>query len=493
MDAQLAVNVIGFLDDALGLSQAARLYVDAFRAADVPVATSAVAPDGPTGSHGNAITRDGNRPHEERRAPFEPAFNLACINGEQLTKLARGKGGDVLARRPTIGQWAWETDVLPPSWYPAFRFLEEIWVFSSFVGENLGRLSPVPVVVIPMAVTLPSGSGTALPVASDDRFTFLFVFDFLSTLRRKNALGLIDAFTRAFAPGEGPRLLLKTINARLRPEVEGEVRRRIAEHPDIDLIDTYLEPAQNAALLGRADCYVSLHRSEGFGLTLAESMALGTPVIATGYSGNMDFMTPHNSYLVDWTPTHVGPGCEIYPAEGVWAEPDLDHAAELMRRVWQRPEEALAKSERAQRDVHRLYAPEVVGRLARARLERLRTSLDRRPAGRLPHRSAARGAAMTDARLDVVEAELGFDLWSGAPPMPPGLRGTLRRLVMRTILPFTIHERKFDRAMADALHGLHAELARERALRLEDSTRVEALEERLRNLRDPGPGRSRRR
>ena len=74
------------------------------------------------------------------------------------------------------------------------------------------------------------------------------------------------------------------------------------------MVDAYLEPAQNAALLARADCYVSLHRSEGFGLTLAESMALGTPVIATGYSGNTDFTTPHNSYLVDWTPTRVDPG-----------------------------------------------------------------------------------------------------------------------------------------------------------------------------------------
>ena len=139
-----------------------------------------------------------------------------------------------------------------------------------------------------------------LDLAQDDRFTFLFMFDFFSTLQRKNPLGLIDAFTRAFAPDEGPRLLLKTINARFRPEAADELRRRIGERPDIELVDRYLDPRQNAALIARADCYVSLHRSEGFGLTLAESMALGTPVIATGYSGNIDFTTPSNSYLVDW-------------------------------------------------------------------------------------------------------------------------------------------------------------------------------------------------
>ena len=290
-DPRLAVNVIGFLDDALGLAQAARLYIEGLRAAGVPVATTAIAPDA-RGLRQDAIERYGRRAHDELRTAVEPAFNLACLNGDHLVRLARTAGGEVLARRPTIGQWAWETDVLPPEWLPAFQFVQEIWAFSRFVADNLARVAPVPVVVVPMAVTVPDPSGVQLQIAQDGRFTFLFMFDFFSTARRKNPEGLIDAFARAFAPGEGPRLLLKTINGRLRPEAVGELRQRVAERPDIELIDAYFEPAQNAALLARADCYVSLHRSEGFGLTLAESMALGTTVIATGYSGNTDFTTP---------------------------------------------------------------------------------------------------------------------------------------------------------------------------------------------------------
>jgi glycosyltransferase involved in cell wall biosynthesis len=502
-DPRLAVNVIGFLDDSLGLAQAARLYIDALRAARVPVATTAIAPDAPAWRR-KAIERYGKRAHDELRTPFEPAFNLACLNGDHLVRLARAAGGEVLVQRPTIGQWAWETDVLPPDWLPAFHFLEEIWTFSTFVGDNLGRLSPVPVVVIPMAVEVPDPSRVELPIARDDRFTFLFMFDFFSTLRRKNAAGLIEAFARGFAPGEGPRLLLKTINGRFRPEVEAELRRKVTERPDIELVDAYLEPAQNAALLARADCYVSLHRSEGFGLTLAESMALGTPVIATGYSGNTDFTTPHNSYLVDWTPTRVGPGCDIYPAEGSWAEPDLDHAAELMRRVWEQPEEARAKADRARSDIRRLYAPEVVGRLARARLERLadRTGdavpsarLDRladRTGDAVPRLPAAgASAALSELRLAALEDELAFDPERGAPPAPGGLRGVLRRLVLRLMLPFTMHERKFDRVMADALGGLHAELAHERAMRVADRARIDRLEERLLHLGDTEIGRRR--
>jgi glycosyltransferase involved in cell wall biosynthesis len=482
-DPRLAVNVIGFLDDALGLAQAARLYIDALRAAGVPVASTAIAPDGPPGFREQAVERYGRRAHGELRTAVEPAFNLACLNGDHLVRLARSTGGEVLAQRPTIGQWAWETDVLPPDWLPAFQFLEEIWAFSTFVGDNLGRLSPVPVVVIPMSVVVPDPSGVQLPIARDDRFTFLFMFDFFSTSRRKNAAGLIDAFSRAFAPGAGPRLLLKTINGRHRPQAEAELRRTIGDHPDIELIDTYLDPVQNAALLARADCYVSLHRSEGFGLTLAESMALGTPVIATGYSGNTDFTTPQNSYLVDWTPTQVGPDCEIYPADGTWAEPDLGHAAELMRRVWQNPEEARAKAARAREDIERLYAPEVVGRIARARLERLAQRPKSATAAVEP---ASVSAGLSELRLTALEDELVFDLERGVPPEPPGLRGVIRRLVLRFMLPFTVHESRFDRATLVALRGIQAELAQLRALRAEDRAYIERLEERLAERDDVG-------
>lgn len=487
-DPRLAVNVIGFLDDALGLAQAARLYIDGLLAAGVPVATTAITPNDPLPSHRRAVGRDGKRNHDQLRIPFEPAFNLACLNGDHLLRFARSAAGEVLARRPTIGQWAWETDVLPPDWLPAFRLLDEIWAFSSFVGDNLGRLSPVPVVVVPMAVSVSDPSGVELPIARDNRFTFLFMFDFLSTPRRKNPTGLIEAFARAFAPGEGPRLLLKTINGRLRPEAESELRQKIAQRPDIELVDGYLDPAQNAALMARADCYVSLHRSEGFGLTLAESMALGTPVIATAYSGNTDFTTPHNSYLVEWTPTRVGREIEIYPAEGSWAEPDLGHAAELMRRVWQRPEEARAKAERARADIHRLYAPEVVGLIARARLERL---ADRPASATARPEAREMVAALSEVRLTAVEEELAFDLERGEPPEPRGLRGALRRLVLRALLPFTVHERKLDRAIVGALRGLQLELERERALRLEDRERIKRLEERLLEPEDVERERSR--
>jgi hypothetical protein len=467
--AALAVNVIGYLGDTLGLAEAARLYVKGLLAAGVPVSTTAVRPDLPVRGEKARALRAGSHSYEDLEAGVEPAFNLVCLNGDQFQAFLRMGGEEVLGGRPTIGQWGWETDVLPPGWLGAFHRVDEVWVYTSFVAQNLARLSPVPVVVVPMAIEVPDTAGVELELARDDRFTFLFMVDFFSTSRRKNVLGLVEAFTRGFAPGEGPRLLLKTINGHLQVRAADELRHKIGDRPDIELVDRYLDPLQKYALLARADCYVSLHRSEGFGLPLAEAMALGTPVIATGYSGNTDFMTDRNSYLVDWTPTHVGVDCEIYPEHGSWAEPDLDHAAALMRRVWERPEEAASKADRARADIGRLYAPEVAGAIARGRLEQL---LDMRLAG------AARPQAVPES-FQAISRELAFDVRAGAPPVRGGLAGTFRRLVLRLISPFTFHERQLDRALFDGLRELHTELREEREQGKRDRARLGKVEDAL--------------
>lgn len=449
----LAVNVIGYLEDTLGIAEAARLYIESLTAAGVPVCTSAVSPD-PAGG----VTRAGHGQRQFRLEGLKPVFNLACVNGDQLAVLARTRGRELLGGRPTIGQWAWETDVLPSSWRPAFELVDEIWVNSSFVADNIGRHSSVPVVVVPQAIVVDDPAGGESPLADDGRFTYLFMLDFFSTLRRKNALGLVDAFTRAFRPGEGPRLLIKTINAGFHPGHADQLRARIAGRSDIELRDGFLDRREKAALIAGVDCYVSLHRSEGFGLTLAESMALGTPVITTGYSGNMDFTSERNSYLVDWEPTKVGRDCDIYPADGVWAEPDLDHAAALMRTVIEQPTDAREKAQRAKLDIQRMYAPAVAGSIARARLERLWRGESGPVRG-----GRARGS------FRAVEEQLDFDLALGARGGPSGALGAGRRAILRLMRPFTAHERRLDRTLLDALRELRRDLEQRRSEVLRDS------------------------
>jgi glycosyltransferase involved in cell wall biosynthesis len=278
--------------------------------------------------------------------------------------------------RSRVGVWAWEVDPVPAEWARAAEGFDEIWAYSTHVQRLLEKALPLPVATVSLPVLEPRVEGPADPRTAG-RFSFLFLFDFHSMLQRKNPLGLIEAFSRAFAPDEGPRLVVKSFNGDQRPQDLERVRQAAAGRADIEVIDEYVSRTARDALLAGAACYVSLHRAEGFGLTLAEAMALGKPVIATGFSGNLDFTTPDNSYLVDWQPVSVGEHNDVYPPDSTWAEPDIEHAARLMRRVWEQQDEAKAKGERARDDVRKQLSPATVGRIALGRLERLAAAAGR--------------------------------------------------------------------------------------------------------------------
>jgi glycosyltransferase involved in cell wall biosynthesis len=467
-----AVAVVGYLRGNLGLGEAARGYVRAMQAAGVPVATHTVLADPPVDERERAAMRrpetrafDDLQLEDGRR----PDVNLLCVNADQLPALVAELGSTAATGRYTIGQWAWETDAIPDRWSAAFNLVDEIWVYSRYVAENVSRASPVPVVVVPLPVEAPPAPGRStlpVPLAEED-FAFLFAFDYFSTLERKNPVGLVEAFTRAFAPGEGPKLVLKTIHAGFRPEARERLRWTARGRPDVLLVDALLAPDEMAALFARADCYVSLHRSEGFGLTLAESMALGKPVVATAFGGNTDFMTPANSYLVDWSPTAVGPEGEHYPAEGTWAEPSVEHAAALMREVWEDRDGARRRGARAADDVAQTLSAEAVGGIARHRLERIAAAWgDRAPAPPWP--------------LDQLDDRIAFDLAGRSGH--GGLRGFARRGVLRMMRPYTSAERRLDEAMVGALRRLQIELEAERAARARDRDRLARLERRMAEL-----------
>ena len=474
-DQEIAVNVAGYLDRSLGLGQAARLYISALQAAGVPVATVTAQLHLPVkGSQEQALSRYGGQEFQQLQLSYPPQINLLCVNPDGLEGLLESAGNALEDARWTIGQWGWETDVVPAHWIPAFERVDELWVYSTYVAENLSRVSPVPVVTVPLPVIAPDPATADLDFDAEldpgEGFKFLFVFDFFSTLQRKNPMGLVDAFTRAFAPGEGPRLVLKGMNGSFRPQAVDELRWRIADRPDIHLIDKHVDQSTYAALIADCDCYVSLHRAEGFGLTLAEAMALGKPAIATGYSGNLEFMTARNSYLVDYRLARVGPDVEIYPSEGTWAEPDLDHAARLMREVWEHPDAARATGERAARDVAERLSASKVGAIARARLEYL------------VEQPAAAQPASRSAMFEAVDRALAVDPEQPTYGRHGGLAPLARRTVLRLIRPFSHHERELDRAIVEQLKRLDAEAARNRRARERDRSRLQDLEARVASL-----------
>ncbi|MEA2180778.1 MAG: hypothetical protein QOG77_4075, partial [Solirubrobacteraceae bacterium] len=382
--SSVGVDVAGYLRGGLGLGQAARLYVAALQAGGIPVRTTTVDLRMPE-VHSDDGTIAAVKTTDFADLEFEGdlPFNLVCVNAPELPQFVSEAGRDKFRDRYTIGVWAWETDAIPASWDTAFALVDEIWVYSRYVADLLSHSAPCPVVRVPLPIEIPQPSGDDIGFAlGGDQFTFLFLFDFWSTLQRKNPLGLVQAFTRAFAPGEGPRLLLKSFNGDYKPDRLAQLRAAAGGRDDIVVVDRFVTDQQRVNLINRCDAYVSLHRSEGFGLTLGEAMALGKPVIGTAFGGNVDFMTPQNAWLVDYEETLVGPEGENYPAHGTWAEPDLDHAAALMRRVWEDRDEARARGERAREDVAEHFSLEAVGDMARDRLRRL-SGLARRRAGGL--------------------------------------------------------------------------------------------------------------
>jgi hypothetical protein len=363
----LAVRVTGYLGHTLGLGAAARGYVQALDAAGVPVTTTSV-PLHHLELPVELAAEYGRHSFDELVHEGAHGFEIVAVNAEELPDIVE-RLGEGYFEGPRIGIWGWETNTIPPRWQRAFALVDEIWVYSRFMAENIGAVAPVPVIALPPPVQPPDAPVEPLRLGVPAGFLFLFVFDYLSTVQRKNPVGLIEAFTRAFAPGEGPQLLIKTINAPLRPLAEEEVLWAAHGRDDIHVVDRSLSAAELAGLMAACDCYVSLHRSEGFGLTMAEAMAIGKPVIATGYSGNVDFMSAHNSFLVDYELGRVGPDCEIYPPEGEWADPSVEHAMELMRHVVGDPEDAGRIGERAAADIARTLSATATGAAMRRRLE----------------------------------------------------------------------------------------------------------------------------
>ncbi len=278
------VNVAGYFRAELGVGEAARLLTTAIDAAGIPHSTVAYDMTPSRQAHQFTGRGDGSAPYD---------VNILCVNADQTARFAGDVGRGFFQGRHTIGYWFWELDQFPPVMHQAFEYVDEVWAATRFVASGIGAIGARPVYTIPLPVAVPRCSpdvtrrGLNLP----EGFLFLFVFDFFSILERKNPLGLIEAFKRAFTPGEGPTLLLKSINGHQQLEDLERVRAAAADRPDILVVDEYYSAEEKGSLIGLCDCYVSLHRSEGLGLTMAEAMALGKPVIATAYSGNLDFMT----------------------------------------------------------------------------------------------------------------------------------------------------------------------------------------------------------
>jgi glycosyltransferase involved in cell wall biosynthesis len=320
------VNLYGYAKGELGIGEDVRMLALACEAANIPFCV---------------INIELGKDVSQKDASVEgwmsdsPMFgiNIFCMTGIEMCRYICERGSKVLAGHYNIGLWPWELPEWPKAWHHAWSLVDELWGVSHYTAKAYAK-APVPVIPMPLPVVANRIAGTdrrhwGLP---ESAYLFVFSFDMNSRLTRKNPQGVVKAFKEA-ARDKTEReagLVLKISHLKRENPQWKQLEAVIGKDPRIHLITSELRRPEVLSLYQNCDCYVSLHRSEGFGRSLAEAQLLGLPLIATGYSGNMEFCKPP-THLVDYTLVSLTKGDYFYGEGQHWAEPDLNQAAGIMR------------------------------------------------------------------------------------------------------------------------------------------------------------------
>lgn len=328
-DQVLGVNFIGYSKGELGLGQAMRSMAFAAKAALIPLVVRQIKT--------KLTSKQSNNSLDKFASDYcQYPVNILCINPDMLNRLPLWVSYSEWSKTYNIGYWFWELEHFPKAWQYATHIVDEIWVATEFIAQAM-RKSGKKVVKIPFPLEFdlpPESMNKEYFGLNPDEFIFIFSFDFLSAVERKNPQAIIKGFKHAFPKSDhSVRLILKTMNGRHYSQLSKNLEELIDQDPRIEIRDEHLTEDEMRGLIRSSDCYISLHRAEGLGLGLAEAMYLGKPTIATGYSGNTEFMNSSNSILVPYTLVPVPKGAYPNGKDQRWAEPDIAVAAEKMQQI----------------------------------------------------------------------------------------------------------------------------------------------------------------
>lgn len=329
--SETGVSLVGYVRGDFGVAQNLRQVANTLLNAGYPLDILEVSTDGhyseKDASLNDHVVAESTKP-----------IQLFCVNADQMNNVISKGMLDTQPRAYRIGYWFWELANFPAEWMHAFDYVDEVWAPSRFIYDTLAAVSPKPVIYMPMAVEFQvDGRHTRADFHLEEHsFLFLFSYDFNSYSQRKNPEAVIAAFLEAFPKGRaGVGLVIKTIHGERHPGTYIKLLELAQEDPRIRVVNAALDRDAMYGLINVCDCYVSLHRSEGFGLGLAEAMYLGKPVIGTAYSGNLDFMDQNTSCLVAYRMVPVAQDAYPFWSGQEWAEPDVMQAAEQMRKLFE--------------------------------------------------------------------------------------------------------------------------------------------------------------
>jgi glycosyltransferase involved in cell wall biosynthesis len=362
------VNLVGYIRAESGLGAAARGMASALECAGIPFNIINL-------ESGNYSRHTDHSWSHKEVLHSDYDVTVVCVNPDQSFHLRTHVPANVLTERYVIGYWFWELPELPDEWLADLALTDEVWAASRFIGDAVSSKASVPVASIPPVVRLSEGkilsrNQLGLP---ERRFLFLAMFDTRSVLQRKNPLGVLRAFKAAFAGNDAnAALVMKFNNSDAKDPVFDQVRDEIAGDESVVVIDRPMDRDEINSLLKACDCFVSLHRSEGFGLGPAEAMSLGKPAIITNWSGSTDYMTADNCIPIDYKLVELGRDFGPYKAHQHWAEPDLEQAAHWMKKIVHDPDLAQQIGARGRETINSNFSPEAVGQKIQARLEEIR-------------------------------------------------------------------------------------------------------------------------
>lgn len=320
------VNLIGSIKAEMGLGQSCRLVANKLLACEVPIGIQNIGFDGNLRENESAYDA-------YLREDLTYNVNLIHVNPCELGKLVM-KRSDLWIGHYNIAFWLWELEEFPKEWIPFCELFDEIWTPSDFAGLATSKVTKVPMQTMPYSVDAIydekiSRDSFGLP---EDQFLFLVMYDLNSTNSRKNPQDAIEAYKRAFPKEQKDCGIVIKIN-NSNPKNLLKLKQSLSGYENVYFITEIMDKKRVNSLIRVADVFVSLHRSEGFGLVMAEAMQLGTPCIATNYSSNTEFMSKESACMVDYSMVPIKKREGLYEKGFYWAQPNVDMAAEYMRKL----------------------------------------------------------------------------------------------------------------------------------------------------------------
>ena len=361
----MGVNLFGLFRAEMGLAQGAKFYAHALECGDIPHVLLNL--DFLEWLAQNDHGYDG-------RLVQKPVYavNVVHINPDQWREALYPFGLQAFDRHYNIGVWLWELETIPRQWLPILAYVDELWVPSEFVAKSLRRETDKPITVIPYGINVPcdemvTRASLGLP---ENQFCVLVMYDSNSYASRKNPAAAIKAYARAFSETNAAAHLVIKVNNPKKEDMEF-FERELGHQAGYTLITERMEKPRLNALIRLCDVFVSLHRSEGFGLVMAEAMALGTPVVATNWSANTEFMTQETSCMVDYQLVPVRKQYQCGEASHRWAEADIEQAAGYLKRLFEDKVYYQEKAEAGRQWITTHFSPEESARKMRKRLQEI--------------------------------------------------------------------------------------------------------------------------